>query len=121
MQRHLALFGEAIADGAFELGVERKHGAENFSDRSEIVIGNPAAEFEQLQVEHGHSVEHGKNILCGDGRLPVVQFDDDAGQALLAEWDQHAAADDGRGIRANTVGEDHVERDGHGDVTEFGH
>jgi hypothetical protein len=50
-----------------------------------------------------------------------VQFDDDAGYALLAEWDEDASADHWRRIRENTVGEDHVQRNGNGDVTEFGH
>ena len=60
-------------------------------------------------------------ILGGDGRLAVVKFDDDARHALLAERDQHASADDGRDVRGDTVGEDHVERHGDGDVAEFGH
>ena len=50
-----------------------------------------------------------------------MQFDDDAGHALLAERNQHAASNDGRGFRGDTVGEDHVERHGNGDVAEFGH
>jgi hypothetical protein len=50
-----------------------------------------------------------------------MQFDDDPGHALLAEWNQHAAADYGRGIRGDKVGEDQVEGDGHSDVAERGH
>jgi hypothetical protein len=50
-----------------------------------------------------------------------VEFHDDAGHALLAEWDQHAPADDGSSVGRDTVGEDHVERHGDRDVTEFGH
>jgi hypothetical protein len=50
-----------------------------------------------------------------------VKFYDDARHALLAKWDQHAASSDGRGVRRDTVGEDHVERNGDGDIAEFGH
>ncbi len=50
-----------------------------------------------------------------------MQFDDDASHALLAKWDQHAAANYRGGIRGNTVGEDHVQRHGDCNVTEFGH
>ncbi len=50
-----------------------------------------------------------------------MKFDDDARHAPLAKRHQHAPAYDGRGIRGNMVGEDHVERHGHGNVTEFGH
>jgi hypothetical protein len=50
-----------------------------------------------------------------------MQFDHDARDALLPEWNQHAPADDRRRIRPNTVGENHVQRHGQGDVTEFGH
>ncbi len=45
MESHLAGFGQAISDGAFELGVEREHGAENFAERGKIVIGDPAAKL----------------------------------------------------------------------------
>ena len=121
MQSHLAVFGETIADGAFELGVQREHGAEYFAERGEIVVGNPATEMQQLVIEHGGCVEDGQNSLGGDGRFAVVQFDDDAHHALLAKWDEHASADDRRGVRGDAVGEDHVQRHGDGDVTEFGH
>ena len=121
VQRHLTMLGQAIADRTLELGVQREHGAKHFADRGEVVIGDPAAELEQLLVEHGRWVENGEDAFCGDGGLAVVQIDDDARHALLAKRDQHAAADDGRGVRGDTVGEDHVERHGHGDVAEFGH
>ena len=61
------------------------------------------------------------NIFRGDRWLAVVQFDDDARHALLAERDEDASAHDWRGIRGDTVGEDHVQRHGQGDVAEFGH
>ena len=121
MQRHLTFFGEAVADGAFELGVQWEHGAEHIPERGEIVVGDPAAEMQQLIVENWNGIQDGQNIFRDDRRFAVVCFDDDARHALLAKWDQHAAADNGRGVGGDTVGEDHVERDGDGDVAEFGH
>ena len=114
-------FGDAVSDDAFELGAQRQHGAEDFADRSQVVVGDPAAEAQQVIVEDWRGVEHAENIFCGDRRLAVVQFDDDARHALLAERDQDASADNGRGIRRDTVGERHVQRHGQGNVAEFGH
>ena len=99
MQCHLTFFGEAIADGAFEFRVQREHGPEDFAERGEIVVGDPAAELQQLLIEDGRGIEDGKNIFRGNGRLAVVQFHDDAGYALLAEWDEDAPADHWRRIR----------------------
>ncbi|MGA9981738.1 MAG: hypothetical protein WBQ08_24185 [Candidatus Sulfotelmatobacter sp.] len=50
-----------------------------------------------------------------------MQVDHDARHALLAKWDQHAPADNGHGVRRDTVGEDHVQRHGHSNVAKFGH
>ena len=50
-----------------------------------------------------------------------MEFDDDACSALLAKRDKDASADDGRGVRGDAVGEDHVQRDRDSDVAEFGH
>ena len=57
------LFGEAIADRAFEFGIQRQHGAEDFAERGEIVVGDPAAEMQQLLVEDRRWVEDGENVL----------------------------------------------------------
>ena len=37
MQRQLAFFGDAVSDGAFELRIERQHGAEDLAERGKIV------------------------------------------------------------------------------------
>ena len=121
MQGHLAFRRESIADRALELGVQRQHGAEDFANRGEIVVGDPVAELQQLRVKHRSGIERGENVFRGDGRLAVVQFNDNARHALLAKRNQHAAADYGRGFRRDAVGEDHVQRDGHGNVAEFRH
>ena len=106
---------------ALEFGTEWKHGAEDFADRGEIVVGDPAAQAQELLVENGRGSSTLRRCLGDDRRLAVVKFDDDAGHALLAKWDQDASADYGRGARGDTVGEDHVERYREGDVAEFGH
>ena len=51
----------------------------------------------------------------------VVEFGDHARDALLAERHQHSPAHHRRHPVRNAVGEDDVERTGHGDVAEFGH
>ena len=43
---------------ALEFGAQRKHGAEDFADRGEIVVGDPAAEAQQLIVENRRGIEH---------------------------------------------------------------
>ena len=75
--------------------VKRQHGAENFADRSEIVVGDPTAQLQQLLIENGRGVERGEDVFCRDGRFAIVKFYDDARHALLAKWDQHAAATTG--------------------------
>src|ERR1700733_13059523 len=57
MERRPALPSNAVGNGAFELGAQREHGAEDFAGRREIVIGNPTAEAEQLVVKHRSEVE----------------------------------------------------------------
>ena len=121
MQRHLALFGDAVSDDALEFGTQWKHGAEDFADRSEIVVGDPTAEAQQCVVEHRGRVEDADHIFRGDRWLAVVEFGDDARHALLAERDEDASAHDRRAFRSYTVGKHHVERHGQGYVTEFGH
>ena len=121
MQRQLAFFGDAVSDGAFELGIERQHGAEYFAERGEIVVRDPAAEAQQLIVEHRRGVEHAEDGFSRDRGLAIVQFNDDAGHALLAKGHEHASADHGSGIGGDTVGENHVERHGQGNVAELGH
>jgi hypothetical protein len=121
MQRQLAFLGHAVRDGAFELRIQRQHGAEDFAERSEIVVGNPAAETQQLFVEHRSYVERTLDSFCGDRWFAVVQFNHNAGHTLLAKGHEHAATDDWHGFGGDTVGEHHVERHGQSNVAEFGH
>ena len=52
-------------------------------------------------------------------RLAIVQFGDDAGQALLAKGNDDAAANHGlRRVLRDAVSESDVERDGHGHIAE---
>jgi hypothetical protein len=121
VEGHLALFGNAVCDDALEFCAQRKHGAEHFPQRREIVIGDPAAKAKQEIVKHRGKIENVGDILRGDVRLAIVQFRDNARHALLAEGDEHASANDGKEVPGNTVGEDHVQRDRQGYVAEFGH
>jgi hypothetical protein len=74
-----------------------------------------------LVIEDWFGVEDLKNILCFYGGWTVMQIEDDAGHALLAEGNQDAAANDGICAAGNRVGERHVEGHGYGDVAEVGH
>jgi|ERR1051325_8512301 len=69
---------EAIAAGAAELGAERQHGAEHFSKRRNVIVGNPAAEIEELIVENRRGVQNCRYVLGCDLRLSVVQRNDNA-------------------------------------------
>src|SRR6266404_6098002 len=50
-----------------------------------------------------------------------MQFDHDAGQALLPERHEHASSDHGSGLGGGPVGEDHVERHRKRNITILGH
>ncbi len=117
----MALLGDAVSDDALELRAERKHGAEHFSDGGEVVVGNPTSQTQELIIEDRSSVENAQNILSSDRRLAVVKVNDDASEALLAERNEDASADDWRSFCGDTVSEDHVERHGQGYVAKFGH
>ena len=121
MQRELAFRCDAVSDGTLELRIQRQHGAEDFAERGKIVVGDPTAETQELVIEYRNSVEYALNSFGCDRGLTVVQFEDNAGQALLAEGHEHAAADQGSDLGADAIGKDHVERHGQGDVAELGH
>src|SRR5580692_3956239 len=105
MQRHLPAFRDAIVDGALELCAQRQHGAEDFSNRREVVVRDPASELQELFVEHRRGVEYAEKILDLEGWLAIMQLNDDASHALLTKRNHHPPADCRRGVRRNTVGE----------------
>lgn len=121
MKREVAFIGDAISDEALEFGAKGKHRAEDFAEGRQIVVGDPAAEAEEESVQNRGWIEDVDYIFRGDIRFAVVEFDDDARQALLAEGDEDASADDWHEGLGDTVGEDHVQRHRQGYVAEFGH
>lgn len=121
MQCYLALLGDAVSNDALELRGEGEHGAEDFADGREIVVGDPAAKSQQLIIEDWRWIDDAEDILRRDGRLAVVKIDYDAHHALLAEGDENAPADYRRHFTGDAVGEYHVQRHGKRDVAEFGH
>src|SRR5580765_2572400 len=121
MERHLAVFGDAIPADALELGGERKHGAKDFTNGSKVVVGDPAAKAQEYFIEDRRRIDDAQNILGGNFRLVIVHADDDAHHALLAERDQHTSSDNGSHIGRDMVCEGHVERHGQGYVAEVGH
>ncbi len=126
MQRHVALIRDAISDCPFELCREWQHGAEDFANRSEVIIGNPLAKFQQLLVEDRREIEGFDNFFYLDRwglslRLAIMQLDNDAPHPLLSERHQHAPADHRLHACRNGVGERHIERHGECNVAEEGH
>lgn len=116
-----AAIGEAPDAGVADLAGERSHGAEDFAEGGAVVIGNPAAEGQELLLEHGFGVEEAENLLGGDVGGRVVGVDDDAGEFARSEGDDDSAA----GLDAvaqrfgQTVGEGAVQRDGQAHVNVF--
>ena len=78
MQRQLAIFEDAVSDAALELGKQRQHRAEDFAEGSEIVVGDPPAEAQQLLVEYGGGIDHAEDGFGFERGFAVVHFDDDA-------------------------------------------
>src|SRR5215470_14393682 len=119
VQRHVALVGNAVTNGTLELRAQGKHGAEYFSKRREIVVGNPLAEPHELHVEHRPRIEDADDVLGLDTGLAVVQIDDDAAHALLTEGHEHTSAYGWLHPIGHVIGEGHVERHGQGYVAEL--
>ena len=94
MQRVDALVGDAVADDLAKLRRQRQHGAEHFADGRNVILRDPATELHQFGGERGSGIEHLAQPLGSELRLAVVQFGDDAGEALLAERHDDAAAHD---------------------------
>ena len=117
----MPLVHDAVADGSFEFRAQRQHGAENFTNGSEIVVGNPLAQADQLLIEHRRGIKHADDLLGFNFRLVIMQRGDDPRHALLPEGHEHASADDRLHPLGNSVREDDVKRNGQSDVTEFGH
>src|SRR5579863_3816714 len=105
MQRHVTLLGDLVSDRTLELGHQWQHGAEHFSERSKVVVRNPASQAEQAIIQHRRSIEYVAQLLGRNRRLAIVQFHDDPRHALLAEWNQNASAHDWHTLRRNAVSE----------------
>ena len=109
--------GDAVGEVAADFGGERHHGAEDFAEGCDVVLGDPGGKLHEFGREQGSVVE---NLLDGFdfyaiGGWVVVHADDDAEQALATEGDEDASAECGHSS-VNRVSEDAVERDGQGDV-----
>ncbi len=119
MERHVSLLGDPVQDRAFELSAQRQHAAEDFAQGGEVVIGDPLAQGHELLVEHGRGVEYANHVFGENRGFAIVQADDDAGHASLAEGHEHAPADGGLHAGGHAVGEHRVEGHGQGDVAEL--
>ena len=85
---------------------ERKHGAQDFAERSEIIFGNPRAELQQMFGEHRLLIEDtqdGANRCCRNifrrvaafvCRRAIMQRNHDALELLATKGNEDAAAYD---------------------------
>ncbi len=122
-----ALLGDAVDPVAADLGGEREHAAEDFAERSAVVLRDPAGELEEFGREERGVVEEALDFfyfdwfrISGGCGWVVMQRDDDAEEPLAGEGDEDACADFG-GKVAERVGEGAVERDRQRDVGVKGH
>jgi hypothetical protein len=121
MQRHVALFGDAVTNRPFEFRSQRQHGADNFADGSKIIVGNPLAQPDQRLVKHGRGIEHADYVFGLNFGLVIVQSGDDSRHALLAEGHEHASTHNRLHPIGHNVGEDEIERHRQSYVAEFRH
>ena len=77
---------------ATDFGGEREHAAQHVAERRAVVARDPAAQRQQLGVEHGFGVEQAERVACGDFGRIVVAAHDHAGELARSERDQEAAA-----------------------------
>ena len=96
------------------LAAERQHRLQRFSDRSAIVGGNPAAQFDQLGAQDRLRVQQFPDRTDGEVGFRSVRSQHDAGQRTRAQRHLHPAADpDARAqIVGKRVSEGPVQRDG---------
>ncbi len=99
---------------------QRKHGAQDFADRRDVIERDPLCQFEKLRREDGFFIENVEEQLCFDRRRFVVNAQDDACQFLIAEGDENARANGGYRV-VNRIGEGAIERDGQRNVAVSGH
>ncbi len=112
--------GDAVEHLLADLAHEREHGAENFSDGSDVVLGDPLGEVKELRREDRFFVKDVEDGTRFDGWRVIVQAEDDASHFLVAEGDEDAGSD-GWGGGTERVGEGAVKRDRQGYVAEGGH
>ena len=114
--------GNVVADDAAKLGRERQHGAKDFADGCDVILRDPAAQLHQVGRERGSGIEHLAEPAGFKLGFAIVQLGDDAAQPLLAEGHDDAAADARfRRVLGQAIGEDGVERNGHGHIAELRH
>jgi hypothetical protein len=121
VQRHLSFVGYVVADRALEFRAQRQHGAKDFTQRRQIIIGNPFAQMDKLVIEYRRSIEHAENVLCLHPGRAIMLCSNHARHALLAERHQNSSADHRLHAVRDAVGKRGVQRNGQGDVAEFRH
>src|SRR5947209_20223320 len=112
MEGHLTFLGNSISDRSLELGCQRQHCTEDLADRSEIIIGDPAAQTQEFIIQRWRGIERRQDIFGGYCRLAIVEVYDNARHTLLSEWNKDASADHRDNAVRNAVRERHIQRHG---------
>ncbi len=110
--------GERPDLAAADIGGQRQHAAQHFAQGRAVVAGDPAAQGEELGIQHRFGIDQAHGLARRDGGGPVVTTEDDAGELAGSEGHHDAAAGTrpmAQGFRQG-VGEGPVKRRGHADV-----
>jgi len=84
--------GEGIGLSAANIGSERQHGAEDFAQGRAVVVGDPAAEAQELVIDDRFRIDEAQDLAGVGLRTPVMAFEDDSRQLASAEGDEDAAS-----------------------------
>ena len=115
-QHVAAQVGDAVVDGAAHLGCEGQHGAQDFTERGQIVLRRPRAQLQQVLAEERLFIKHSFEVPHFDvGRGIGCKRRDNSDQLFIAEGHDDTGSALRRLARSHTVGEGVVKRHGQRD------
>src|SRR3989442_13364247 len=86
VQRNVTLVCDPINNCTSKFRTQRKHGAEDFSERSEVVLADPFSQPQQLLPERRQLIliQCLQDIFCRHFGGATMQFGDDPNRSLPA-------------------------------------
>ena len=121
-QHVAAQAGDAVVDGAADLGHERQHAAQHLAQRGQVILGHPLGQREQAVAEQRFLIQHRlKEADLKIRRRFGVEAGDHPDQLFLPERHDHARAPLRKLPLAHRVGERAVQRHGQCDFAVGGH